>query len=128
MTNAALEMFRDQIFMPNLQFLRSAILEEIRKDRDQEIVEIDLIKSAINHFVVIDYKRPPNDDKGQKVEILLKKGQEFEWLGTKSLEIYDNELQRQLMAETTQFFQDKSKHWRESQTCHEYVLNTQHAL
>ena len=91
-TNAALEMFRDQIFTPNLEFLRYAILEEIRKDRDQEIVEIDLIKTAINHFVVIDYKKPPKDGEGQKVVILLSKGQEFEWRGTKSLWTYDNEL------------------------------------
>ena len=84
-TNAALGMFRDQIFMPNLEFLRYAILEEIRKDRDQEIVEIDLIKTAINHFVVIDYKRPSKDGEGQNVMILLVKGQEFEWRGTKSL-------------------------------------------
>ena len=32
------------------------------------------------------------------------------------------------MAATAQYFQDKSKRWRESQTCYEYVLNTQHAL
>ena len=65
--------------------MRYAILEEIRKDRDQEIVEIDLIKTAINHFVVIDFKKPPKDGEGQNVMILLVKGQEFEWRGTKSL-------------------------------------------
>ena len=33
-----------------------------------------------------------------------------------------------MMAATTQFFHEQSKRWRESQTCYEYVLNTQHAL
>lgn len=85
-TNCALEMFRDRVFKRNLEFFRYAVLEEIRKDREHEMVDIELIKASVNHFVVIDYKKP--------VSILLAKGNEFQWRGTKSLYVYDNEFEK----------------------------------
>ena len=78
------EMFRVKLFQKNLEPFRNAILEEIRKGREPEIVDTKLIKNAISHFIIIDYK----SDNELKI---VKSDNDFVWKGTKSLNLYNRQ-------------------------------------
>ena len=47
MTETALARFKDKIFKKRMVELRKSILEQIKKDREHDIVDKDLIKEAI---------------------------------------------------------------------------------
>lgn len=47
LTETSLNLFRDKIFQNRLNDLRKAALAEIKKDREGQLVDKDLIKSAV---------------------------------------------------------------------------------
>jgi len=47
LTEKALDLFRAKVFNKFIEDLRRSLLEEIRKDREDEVVEIDNLKEAI---------------------------------------------------------------------------------
>jgi cullin 1 len=82
LTERALAMYRDKIFHKNLGRLRSAILVEIKKDREGEMVDHGLVKKAIMQFIYVGFK--------QKVNIAkVKESNELDWIGEQSLHVYD---------------------------------------
>ena len=114
LTERALAMYRDKIFHKNLGRLRSAILVEIKKDREGEMVDHGLVKKAIMQFIYVGYE--------QKVNIAkVKESNEFDWIGERSLRVYDEEFEAPLKAATAVFFRENSLQWRRTMTCHEYV-------
>ena len=56
LTETALAMYRDKIFQKHLDRLRSAILVEIKKDREGEMVDHGLVKKAIMQFIYVGYE------------------------------------------------------------------------
>ena len=114
LTKTALTMYRDKIFQKHLGRLRSAILVEIKKDREGEMVDHGLVKKAIMQFIYVGYE--------QKVNIAkVKESNEFDWIGERSLRVYDEEFEAPLKAATAVFFRENSLQWRRTMTCHEYV-------
>lgn len=58
----------------------------------------------------------------QKVNIAkMKDSNEFDWIGERSLRVYDDEFEAPLKAATTEFFKVNSLEWRRTMTCYEYV-------
>jgi hypothetical protein len=110
----ALALYRDKIFKKHIDRLRSAILAEIEKDREGEMVDHDLVKKAIMQFIYVGFE--------QKVNIAKAKDRnEFLWTGEQNLHVYNKEFEAPLKAATSVFFRENSLQWRRTMTCHEYV-------
>ena len=94
-------MYRDKIFGKSLHKLRDAILIEIKKDREGEMVDQGLIKKAIMQFIYVGYEQKVNIQK-------MKDSNEFDWIGERSLRVYDDEFEAPLKAATSEFFKQNS--------------------
>ena len=101
LTETALSMYRDKIFGRNLHKLRDAILIEIKKDREGEMVDQGLVKKAIMQFIYVGYEQKVNIQK-------MKDSNEFDWIGERSLRVYDDEFEAPLKAATSEFFKQNS--------------------
>jgi len=60
LTKTALNIFHKHVFKVHLKNLTDAILTEIEKDRKEEIVDRDLIKTAISQYIIMGYERKTN--------------------------------------------------------------------
>lgn len=94
--------------------LTSKILEEIRKDREEEIVDKDLIKLAISQYIIMGYER--------KTNILKTPDMQYpQWQGEINLNKYDTEFERALKKNTEEFYETKSGQWFNELACFEYI-------
>ena len=73
----ALHLFRDHCFNSIKERLRVAILNQITKDRNNEMVDIDLLKRAIYTFVEMGFISAD----------IVKQDDEFIWKGDKNNEV-----------------------------------------
>ena len=53
----ALESYKNKVFKNNFEKLRLSILDEIRKDRDDEQIDQILIKKSIQQFIYMGYEQ-----------------------------------------------------------------------
>ena len=53
-------MYRDLVFKQSNMVLRNAILQEIKKDRDNDITDKDLIKEAIQQYLYMAFDKLAN--------------------------------------------------------------------
>ena len=74
LATTALQLFRDNCFNVVHEKVRGAILNQITKDRNNEMVDIDLIKKSIDTFV----------DMGIISADIVKHNDEFMWNGNKN--------------------------------------------
>jgi hypothetical protein len=82
LTETSLNLFRDKIFQSRLPDLRKATLAEIKKDREGQLIDKDLIKSAVQQFIYMGYEN--------KVLIAKKGGAtDLDWLAERNLMVYD---------------------------------------
>jgi len=89
LATTALNLFRDQCFASIKDRLRTAILNQISRDRNNEYVDLDVLKTAIYTFVQLGYIHA--DIKGENGV--------YEWSGDKNNEkVYVVEFQNQLIA------------------------------
>ena len=97
--------------------VRRHILEEIRKDRENNLVDKDLIKQAILQFIYMGF--------GEKTELKKIDGaiNPITWTcAEKNLERYDNQFEEYLKQNTTEFYRHKAEDWSNSMSCHEYII------
>ena len=99
----ALAIYKKEIFQKHLDRLRSAILAEIKKDREGEIVDRDLVKKAIMQFIYVGY------EEGEVNIAKVKDSNEFDWIGERSLRVYDEEFEAPLKDATSEFFRENSR-------------------
>jgi len=105
LVETALSHFKDNVFSHRLNDLRRSILEEIKKDRENEISDKELIKEAVMQFIYMGYEK----------KTILKKldgSGELVWVGEKNLLKYDTEFETHLKANTTEYFKKKSEIWQ----------------
>jgi hypothetical protein len=120
LVETALNQFRENVFNHRLNDLRRAILEEIKKDRENEITDKDLIKEGVNQFIYMGYEKKTILKKLEGSGALV-------WVGEKNLLKYDNEFEAHLKSNTTEYFRKKSELWQQSLSCYEYILKvTEH--
>lgn len=88
LATSALHLFRDQCFNTVIDRLRTAILNQITKDRNNEIVDLDLVKRAIYTFVEMGFISAD----------IVKQDDDFIWKGDKNNETtYGSKFQAQLL-------------------------------
>ena len=88
LATSALHLFRDQCFNTVIDRLRTAILNQITKDRNNEIVDLDLVKRAIYTFVEMGFISAD----------IVKQDDDFIWKGDKNNETtYGQKFQAQLL-------------------------------
>ena len=88
LATSALHLFRDQCFNTVIDRLRTAILNQITKDRNNEIVDLDLVKRAIYTFVEMGFISAD----------IVKQDDDFIWKGDNNNETtYGQKFQAQLL-------------------------------
>jgi hypothetical protein len=104
LVETALNQFKDKVFKQRMSDLRWSILEEIKKDRESEITDKDLIKQAIMQFIYMGFEK----------KTILKKldgSGEMIWVGEKNLLLYDQDFEAHLKTNTREYFQKKAEIW-----------------
>jgi len=87
LTETSLNLFRDKIFQNRLSELRRSTLAEVKKDREGQLIDKDLIKSAVQQFIYMGYEH--------KVLIAKKGGStDLDWLAERNLMVYDSQMER----------------------------------
>jgi hypothetical protein len=113
LVDAALSQFKERVFDKRKKEFTGAILQEIYKNRENEIVDQNLIKDAINQFIYMGYEK----------KITVKKvDNEISWTGEINLMLYDKEFEVPLKDATRKYFMKKAEIWAENDSCHEYIL------
>lgn len=114
LTETALSKFKDLVFTDKRVELRRSILEEIQKDRLNEIVDKDLIKDSIWQFMYMGFEKKTTIKK-------IDGSGEFHWVGEKYLLLYDQGFEQYLMEATNDFYLKKAEIWSDQFNCFEYI-------
>lgn len=101
LTETALGKFKDLVFQDKVGELRKSILEEIQKDRLNEIVDRDLIKDSIWQFMYMGFEKKTTI---KKVDM----SGEIHWVGQKNLPFYDQNFEGFLLQSTNSFYMKKA--------------------
>ena len=80
LASSALSFFKEKCFIPLQEPLKNAILQQITKDRDGEMVDWDLLKNSIQSFVQM----------GLVNADIIKQDDDYVWKGDKNFSIYEN--------------------------------------
>ena len=80
LASSALSFFKEECFIPLQEPLKNAILQQITKDRDGEMVDWDLLKNSIQSFVQM----------GLVNADIIKQDDDYVWKGDKNFSIYEN--------------------------------------
>lgn len=120
LAETALELFRDQIFKGRPSALRTGILQEVKKDRDGQVIDHQQVKVAVGQYIYMGYE--------PVIKLLKKTGEtEYSWQSERRLDSYNNDYEKYLLEETTTYYKAKAREWSSS-TCFDYVLKVQKAL
>lgn len=57
LTDQGFKIFKGVIFQPLIQNIVNAILEDIRKEREGELIEVDLLKKVVDIFLFLSSER-----------------------------------------------------------------------
>lgn len=107
-------LYRNNVFAKYKVELVKAILDEIKKERESEITDRNLIKQAIDQFIYMGYDN-------EKVQI-KRDDRGINWVGEKNLMLYDKEFEAPLINETVRFYSKKAELWSQNCSCYEYIL------
>ena len=80
LATTALQLFRDNCYIKVRDRVRDAILNQIRRDRDSEMVDLGLVKASIYTFVEMGFISGD----------IVKQDDEFIWKGDKNNETHYN--------------------------------------
>lgn len=95
LATTALHLFRDQCFNLVHERVRAAILTQMTRDRNNELVDLVLVKRAIYTFVEMGFISAD----------IVKQDDEFVWKGDKNNDVvYVQKFQNQLIAKVNNFF------------------------
>jgi len=99
--------------------VREGILELIEKERKGEGVDRELLKSVVNVFVEIGDWRPL---------FPTRVGEELGDIGAARFNIYNKELETQLILATSEFYARESSQWIGTDSCPEYMKKAEKRL
>jgi hypothetical protein len=87
LSDQALDIFRDLVFKKKMTAIRRSIIELVQKDREDELVDKELIKRAVLQFVYMGFEQ----------RTLLRKvdgsAEVIQWIGEKNLLLYDQQFE-----------------------------------
>ena len=101
LTQTSLQIFRQLIYKKWMYKLRESIVDQIRKDREGELVDNNQIRDAIQQFIFMGFD--------QKVQIKKFEGSsDLHWVGDKNLARYDDEFEDYFKQTSKEFFAQKA--------------------
>eukprot|EP00960_Hanusia_phi_P022722 671639-Hanusia_phi.AAC.1 len=104
--------FEQVVFNAVKEEVRAGILGMIEKEREGEDVDRELLKSVVNVFVEIGDWRPL---------FPTRVGEELGDIGVARFNIYNKELEQNLLATTSEFYARESAQWIATDSCPEYM-------
>jgi hypothetical protein len=115
LTDTALDFFRKNIFTNRMVQVRRCILDEIEKDRQNEIIDKTLLSQSILQFIYMGF------DKRSQIKKDDSSSNPIRWTGEKNLMKYDTEFESYLLKATTEFYRKQSDVWASTMSCSEYI-------
>jgi cullin 3 len=108
----SLKTFREVVFTDLRKKLLDALMDEIRKHRENEDVNWDTLHKTIETFINVGYKK----------DVKLKKvGEIFQWTGEKNLHEYDEMFEKTFIDKTKEYYTVKCNEWLMSLNCPEFI-------
>jgi len=108
----SLQTFREILFNELSQKLLDALIGEIRKYREKEDVNWEIIHKTIESFIYVGFG---NDVKIKKV------GDLFQWDGQKNLSVYDKLFETIFIEKTKEYYTIKCKDWLLLMNCPDFI-------
>jgi hypothetical protein len=91
-------MFKTEVFESQIAKLQDAIMNEIRKDRDYEVVNLEAIKTVIQQFICMGFNIK---NFAKKINIVKNaETSDLDWKGEKLMHIYDEKFEKHLLEDT----------------------------
>lgn len=108
----SLKTFREVVFTDLKKKLLDALMDEIRKHREKEDVNWDVLHKTIETFINVGYKK----------DVKLKKvGEIYQWTGEKNLQEYDEMFEKNFIEKTREYYNIKCNEWLTSLNCPEFI-------
>lgn len=108
----ALVLFREKCFNQQVERLRKAVLGQMSRDRNSELVDLDLVKRSIYAFVEMGFNSAD----------IVKQDDEFVWKGDKNNDaVYKKAFQDHLIQRVKEEYSQKSQGWMMQLNCPEYL-------
>ena len=95
-------MFKEMIYKPAKEKIVAALMVEIQKQRDAQMVNRENIKAAIQVFVDMGLVKPK--------PMRTKEGI-FVWQGDRHLQIYDDDFECVFLHRTQEYFSGSARRW-----------------
>lgn len=102
LTDKALDIFREHVFLREVVKLRNSIYSLITREREDELVDLDLVKMGIQQFVYMGFEQKTLLRKIDGTKELI------HWVGEKNLKIYDQQFEADLLTYTRDFYSKKA--------------------
>eukprot|EP00361_Fabrea_salina_P007359 CAMPEP_0202440492 /NCGR_PEP_ID=MMETSP1345-20130828/36726_1 /ASSEMBLY_ACC=CAM_ASM_000843 /TAXON_ID=342563 /ORGANISM="Fabrea Fabrea salina" /LENGTH=737 /DNA_ID=CAMNT_0049055097 /DNA_START=1 /DNA_END=2214 /DNA_ORIENTATION=+ len=121
-----LEIFREEIFEGIAGHLRGVIIEQIRKEREGQLIDRNLLKEVLLCFVQVGLTEV-------SIEKIIEKGddgkrEKIVWKGTKHLERYKDLFETFFLSDTQEYYRSKSAGWISCLSCPEYISKAKKVL
>jgi len=108
----SLKTFREVVFTDLRKKLLDALMDEIRRFREKEDVNWEVLHKTIETFINVGYKK----------DVSLKKvGEIFQWTGEKNLQEYDEMFEKTFIEKTKEYYTIKCNEWLQTLNCPEYI-------
>lgn len=115
---SALVYFRDQCFNDVHEQLRAGLLEQIKKDRNGEAADWDLLKRAIGVYVQLGFLNAE----------IVKQDDDHVWKGDKNVDIYEKHFEKPLLTSSEHEYSNKAAGWMSNCNCPEYLREVDNHL
>ena len=110
--------FREQVHDAHKRQILDAVLDQIRRDRDGEEINVENLKVALQAYVNMGLEKP----RTQKIPTGVV------WQGDKNLYVYETEFEGPFLTRSQVEFERKANLWNSQKNCPEYLMMVDAAL
>jgi cullin 1 len=114
----SLKRFREKVHDAHRRDILAAVLDQIRRDRDGEEVNLENLKTTLQAYVDMGLDKP----KTQKIPSGIV------WQGDKNLFVYESEFEAPLLEMTQVDYERKANLWNSQKNCPEYLMTVENSL
>lgn len=119
---AALNIFKIEVVSKFKQKIKVAIIDQITKEREGQLVDRDRIKNALLTFIQVGL----GDVKIQKV--VTETEERLVYQGTSNHDFYDHEFENDFIEDSKLYYQHTTSRWVSTLSCPEYLVAAKKAL
>ena len=114
----SLKRFREKVHDAHRKDILAAVLDQIRRDRDGEDINLENLKTTLQAYVDMGLDKP----KTQKIPSGIV------WQGDKNLFVYESEFEAPLLEMTQVDYERKANLWNSQKNCPEYLMTVENSL